>query len=313
MNPIQREFLEAWILSDPYGRYRNYPTLPEEKAFRLAMDTLCEESEEIRGFWFGPDTSPTGLIRVLDLHDDSDLFNMRMGVITHICGEIPPSRLRSCLKDAGYQHMVTRIDCSDVPRHQFLLKEDFLHVDSILTYLYVRVLDPMKRKRSERCRPFVFRHYEPDDRESVLEITRNMYRHYPSRYYRDPLLQHRSMDRYVIWMENYLDGGADKILVAELEGSVTAFLAYRYDRRFLQSTGLVSYGTGLGASTEQGMGAYGRLLYNSIQQVSDDEAHFGEFDTQIDNYSVQRLYQQIELRYVRAQYTFHLHLMDSSP
>jgi len=308
MDPREKA-LRGWVESFPYDRYRNYPGFPQEMARRALMGVLLEEGAPVRKIWVGEDPSTGGLLRVVDLPSDERIYNMRMGHLTHVLGRIPPHSIRDELEDAGYRHVVTRVDASDFTLQRRLLEEGFFLVDTLVTYITLPMSDPMEdRKRPSPDLPFVIRDYEPTDRSGVLEVTRRMYSRYPSRYHRDPFLREHSAEVYTAWMERYLDGEADKTLVAELEGQVTAFLSFRFDRRLHESTQIRCYGAGLGASSAQGRGAYSSLLYDAIRYGMGIDVRYGEFDTQIDNYGVISLYHQLALRYVRAQHTFHLHL-----
>jgi hypothetical protein len=301
--------LQSWVQSFPYDRYRNYPGFPPEQAQRVHMDGLLEEGPHIRKIWLGDDPSPRGLLRVVDLKWDESIYKVRMGHLTHTLGPISTSSIRDALADAGYCHVVTRVDASDFTLQRRLLEEGFFLADTLLTYITLPLSDwPADRKCPTLDPPFVIRDYEPRDRRGVLEVTQRMYSRYPSRYYLDPFLREHSAERYTLWMEKCLDGEADKTLVAESDGNVTAFLSFKYDRRLYQRTQIRCYGAGIGASSAQGRGAYSRILYDAIQYAAEMGAKYGEFDTQIDNYGVLSIYHQLGLRYVRAQHTFHLHL-----
>ena len=305
----REQALQGWVESFKYGRYRNYPAFSPEQAKQVLTDSLLEESPQVRRLWLGDDATPSGLLRVADLPWDENIYKVKMGFLTHCLGPISPFSIREALAEAGYRHVVTRVDASDFTLQRRLLEEGFFLADTLVTYITSPLSDPVAEKKCPALDlPFVIRDYEPEDRGGVLEITHRMYAHYPSRYHRDPFLRKHSAERYVSWMEKYLDGDADKTLVAELEGKVTAFLSFKYDRRLSQSTQILCYGAGIGASSAQGRGAYSRLLYDAIVYAIAKGSLYSEFDTQIDNYGVLRLYHQLGLRYVRAQHTFHLHL-----
>ena len=309
MNRRERA-LQGWVESFKYGRYRNYPAFSAEHEKRVLTDSILEEGPGVRRLWLGDEASPSGLLRIVDLPWDETIYKVKMGYLTHCLGPISPFSIREALAEAGYRHVVTRVDASDFSLQRRLLEEGFFLADTLVTYITSPLSDPLADKKCPALDlPFVVRDYEPKDREGVLEVTRQMYAHYPSRYHRDPFLQEHSAERYVSWMEKYLDGDADKTLVAELEGRVTAFLSFKFDRRLYQSTQILCSGAGIGASSAQGRGAYSRLLYDAIVYVMGKGARYSEFDTQIDNYGVLRLYHQLGLRYVRAQHTFHLHLV----
>jgi hypothetical protein len=306
----QREqALQGWVETFKYGRYRNYPAFSPEHARKVFMDSVQDEGPDARKLWLGDEASPSGLLRVVDLKWDERIYKVKMGYMTHCLGPVSPCSIREALAEAGYSHVVTRVDASNFALQRRLLQEGFFLADTLVTYITSPLSDPVADKKCPALDPsFVIRDYEPKDREGVLEVTERMYGRYPSRYYRDPFLREHSAERYTSWMEKYLDGEADKTLVAEQEGKVTAFLSFKYDRRLHESTQILCYGAGIGASSAQGRGAYSRLLYDAIVWAIGKGSPYSEFDTQIDNYGVLRLYHQLALRYVRAQHTFHLYL-----
>ena len=311
LTDAQKEFVESWVSSCRYNPYRNYPGVSKEEVKRVLRDTLMSEGERIHLYWYGPEDAPRGLMRVTDLDWDSEIYGMKMGQLTHLCGEVTDGDVQSRLGADGYSHISTRIDVSDFRLEQKLIQEGFFQVGALLTYIWPRELDPIEEKRCPASKdPFVVRMYEEKDRETILEITRKMFSNYLSRYYRDPLLREGSGKRYEVWAKKYMDGEADVILVAELEGEVKAFLGYRTDRQLLESTGFRSFGTGLGASTLERRGAYGQILYESLSHGATVGVHFGVFDIHIDNFASQHLFQELELKYIRAQYDFHCHIGD---
>jgi hypothetical protein len=297
-------FIEEWALSYPYNCYRNYPVISTAQAARVLADAVAEPDPGASLLWVRDGTLPVGLVRVVDLPWDSDVYERRMGRITHMCGDLTAGKIRNILEGTGFDHLAVRVDVSDLGMQRILSQIGFFLVDSILTYLYHPSSgDPPEAGRTSR--PYRYREYEPADRDQVLRLTSEMYTRYPGRYHADPSLRERSTDRYERWAEKYLDGEADKIWVSDLNGLAVGYLAFRYDRRLYRSLGIGCYGSGLGASRG---GGYRGLLRHAIMYTKDIPWQCAEFDTQIDNYPVHRIYQDLKLEYVRAEHTYHLQL-----
>ncbi|RLJ17266.1 hypothetical protein DJ030_14495 [bacterium endosymbiont of Escarpia laminata] len=307
LNNRELTFVENWARSYPYNRYRNYPVISKIQATKTLTDAILEPESTALLLWCRDGLMPTGLVRIVDLPWDSDLYKRRIGRITHLCGDLTAGGLRHLLMKTGFDHLSVRVDASDLGTQRMLTQIGFFMADSILTYLYHPTSgEPPEQPMVTRSRkPRRYREYEPLDRDRILKLTSQLYAHYPGRYSADPILREHAVDRYVRWAEKYLDGDADKIWVSELNGRVVGYLAFRYDRRLYRSFGIGCYGSGLGGS--RGGDYYGLLQY-ALTHTKDMPWQCAEFDTQIDNYPVHRIYQDLKLEYVRAEYTYHLHL-----
>ena len=101
-----------------------------------------------------------------------------------------------------------------------------------------------------------------------------------------------------------MDGEADTIWVSESKGRVVGYLAFRYNRLLHKVLGMGCYGAGLGASRG---GDYQALCRHALIFTEDIAWQCAEFETQIDNYAVNRIYNDLKFEYVHAEHTYHLH------
>ena len=301
----ENAFIQEWARAHPFNRYRNYPTVSRIRAVHALADAVSQSDAGVRLLWCRHGEKPIGLVRMMGLPWDSAVYERKMARITHICGELTVEALRRILAQTDFDHVALRVDASDVHTQRLVTRVGFFPADSILTYLYHPASDdPPKPADGRFRRSCNYRKYEPADRDRILRLTSRMYARNPGRFHADPALRDRASQRYVHWASKYLAGEADSIWVSEFRGRVVGFLAFRYDRVLYERFGIGCFGAGLGASMG---GDYEGLLRHALINTKDISWQCAEFDAQVDNYPVHRIYQSLNLEYVRAEYTFHWH------
>jgi hypothetical protein len=305
LDPQETAFVEEWARSWLYNPYRNYRLISKAHASQVLAAAVLEPGPQVTRLWRREDAAPTGLIRIAELPWDSELYGRRMGRITHLCGRLGAGAIRALLAESPFEHLAVRVDASDVDTQRALTEAGFFSVDTVLKFIHYpsRGAPPEPPARRSRARS-TFRKYEPRDRDDVLSLTADTYARYPGRYHADPWLRPRGAERYVRWAEKYVDGDADTIWVSESNGRVVGYLAFRYNRTLLRVLGLGCYGSGLGASRG---GDYQSLCRHALMTTRDIDWQLAEFDTQIDNYHVHRIYRDLNFDYVLAEHTYHLH------
>lgn len=305
LSDAQRAFVDEWAHSYAYNRYRNYRLVSEAQAALVLANAVAEPGADITRLWHRDESTPVGLIRIADLPWDTVLYRRKMGRITHLCGDLGSETIKRLLDRTSFEHLAVRVDVSDLESQRMLTRAGFFPVDTILTYLHDPALGaPPEPEARRAARQYTFRKYEPGDRDAVLRLTARSYERYPGRYYADAWLREKSAERYLRWAEKYVDGEADTIWVSEWKGRVVGYLAFRYDRRLMKDVGLGCYGSGLGASRG---GDYQKLCRHALMTTTDIDWQCAEFETQLDNYLVHRIYRDLKLDYVHAEHTYHLH------
>ena len=305
LDPHETAFVEEWARASVYNPYRNYRLLSKAQTSQVLAAAVLEPDPQVTRLWHRDGPAATALIRIADLPWDSELYGRKMGRITHICGTLGARTIRALIEDSPFEHLAARVDASDIDTQRALTEAGFFQVDSVLKFLHdpARGAPPEPAARRSRTRS-TFRKYEPGDRDGILSLTADTYARYPGRYHADPWLKPRGAERYVRWAEKYVDGEADTIWVSESNGRVVGYLAFRYNRTFLRVLGMGCYGAGLGASRG---GDYQSLCRHALMTTRDIDWKFAEFDTQIDNYHVHRIYRDLQFDYVYAEHTYHLH------
>ena len=186
---------------------------------------------------------------------------------------------------------------------QALEDAGFRMMDALATYIY-----PLKRPAPEPGKDMgVLRDYQPQDRDQIVDITREAYRGFRGRYHMDPHLPaERSDALYVEWAKKACDGEwADVVLVTENgKGELHGWASYRQIEPVTTVGGTPVRGGGLGACRRDRPGAYAGLLRAATVRIHGGGA-VTEMQTQISNVAALRLYEVVGTQFVRADYTLH--------
>jgi hypothetical protein len=303
--------LDPVIEAYPFKPYRNYRVLSRRKQDEVMR---AELRAALEGGGFAvvdrADAARAGVV-VRPLPWDSAFFELPMARLFVIHDEgadraalrrIVAAGLAGC-RERGILHVSARIDVADAEAIQALEDDGFRMMDALATYIY-----PVKRPAPEPGKDMgVLRLYRPDDRDQILEITREAYRGFRGRYHLDPHLpQARSGELYVEWARKSCDGEwADVVLVTENgKGELHGWASYRQIEPVSSVGGAAIRGGGLGACRRDKPGAYAGLLRAATVRIHGDGA-ITEMQTQIFNFATIRLYEAVATQFVRADYTLH--------
>jgi hypothetical protein len=307
--------LDPLIEAYPFKAYRNYRVLSRKRQDDVLRAELRAALEHAGGFGVvAAGDRPAAAAVVRPLPWDSAFFEIPMARLLLIhdgaarratVHDIIASALTAC-RARGIRHVSVRADVADAETIQALEDAGFRMMDALATYIY-----PVKRPAPEPGKDMgVLRLYQPDDRDQILEITREAYRGFRGRYHLDPHLpQDRSDELYVEWAKKSCDGEwADVVLVTENgKGELHGWASYRQIEPVSTVGGTAIRGGGLGACRRDKPGAYAGLLRAATVRIHGGGA-VTEMLTQIFNFATIRLYEAVETQFVRADYTLHLWL-----
>lgn len=318
-----RAIMEQIIALDEHNPYLHYPVPSREKRKRIFASEIWDQYTRGGLFlwaalWNG---TPVGLAGFQRLPWDSDRFGRKMGRLWPI--SFPPADsavsyraaeklLGTVLAEArkdGIQHLACRVFGDNFTVIHALEKRGFLLMDTLVTWLY----QPGRMRVPDfRCRHSV-RLYEDTDQGPVLTLARNA--GFQSRFNRDPWLSGANVRAmHEIWAANCCRKTvADEVLVAEAGGRVCGFLAYRKHRLFMEQTGKELWGSGLTAVSPTTPGAYVSLLHAAVTRrfpgsrasVQPDLPDLMDFETQLSNRSILKVWQAFGFRMVRFAYNYH--------
>jgi hypothetical protein len=308
--------LEPLAEAYPFKAYRNYRALSRKKQDDVLRAELAGALEHAGGFGL-IDRDPPGIAAVVrPLPWDSAFFDLSMARLM-LAHDGTPGRdaLRSLIaavgdasRRRGIRHLSARVDVADAEAIQALEDAGFRMMDALATYIY-----PLKRPAPEPGKDMgILRLYQPDDRDQILEITRDAYRGFRGRYHLDPHLpQSRSDELYVEWAKKSCDGEwADVVLVTENgRGELHGWASYRQIEPVSTVGGTPIRGGGLGACRRDKPGAYAGLLRAATIRIHGGGA-ITEMQTQVFNFATIRLYEAVDTQFVRADYTLHAWLGD---
>lgn len=305
--------LDPLIEAYPFKAYRNYRVLSrrrQEAVMRAELQAALAQAGGI-GLLGG---RAAALVRPQPW--DSAFFEVSMARLYLLHdGGASDATLRPLLASAfeasreqGIRHLSIRIDVADALAIQALEDAGFRMMDALATYIY-----PLKRPAPEPIKEMgVLRLYKPEDRDQILDITREAYCGFRGRYHLDPHLpQTRSDALYVEWAKKACDGEwADVVLVTENgEGVVHGWASYKQIEPVSTVGETPIRGGGLGACRRDKPGAYAGLLRAATERIHAGGA-VTEMQTQIFNFATIRLYESVHTQFVRADYTLHAWLGD---
>jgi hypothetical protein len=304
--------LDALIEAYPFKPYRNYRVLSRRKQDEVMRAETSSALESAGGFAVMADgDAPRAAAVVRPLPWDSGFFGIPMARLTLIHdADADRAEMRGIIASAletsrerGLRHLSVRIDVADAEAIQALEDAGFRMMDALASYIY-----PLKRPAPEPGKDMgVLREYRPEDRDQILDITRDAYRGFRGRYHLDPHLpQERSDDLYVEWAKKSCDGEwADVVLVTENgQGELHGWASYRQIEPVSTVGGTAIRGGGLGACRRDKPGAYAGLLRAATIRIHGGGA-VTEMQTQVFNFATIRLYEAVETQFVRADYTLH--------
>ena len=304
--------LDPLIEAYPFKAYRNYRVLSRKRQDDVLRAELRGALEHAGGFGMvASGDAPAAAAVVRPLPWDSGFFEIPMARLTLIhdggarrvdVQQIVAPAIAAC-RERAIRHLSARVDVADAETIQALEDAGFRMMDALATYIY-----PLKRPAPEPGKDMgVLRLYQPEDRDQILEITREAYRGFRGRYHLDPHLpQERSDELYVEWAKKSCDGEwADVVLVTENgTGELHGWASYRQIEPVSTVGGTAIRGGGLGACRRDKPGAYAGLLRAATVRIHGGGA-ITEMQTQIFNFATIRLYEAVETQFVRADYTLH--------
>jgi hypothetical protein len=305
--------LKPLLAAYPYGDLRRYRIINKEK--QVAHLEYCVAACVRDGAVWVLESG--GALRALaafrPLPWDSSVFGIQMGQVPlfihggkeegsrKAAEELLDAMLSSC-RERGVEHLNMRVDTDDLALAQVLETRRFQLVDTIVTYIFI----PSRQELGHFKYLFKTRIYREGDRDAVLRVASEAYRNFYGRYHADPRLPRERCDRlYQIWAGKILEPGfAERIIVAERKGKVVGFLGYRMNKEILESTGVKVVGGGLGGCLPEGLGAYAAILEEAMREGM-HRYDMQDFETQVNNVNVIRIYQKLNFEYARSKYTFH--------
>lgn len=303
--------VKTLIENYPFSDYRRYKTVKADKEYLYRHITSANENimcAMISG-------KLAGIISFKMLPWDTSLFGIKMGKIEHIIVSslLEPAAQRTVIeillqgvsdfaKRNNIQHISIKADTDDNLLIIELQRAGFYIADCLITYI-----NEINVKQPDIPSLFNIREYRRDDKERIIEISQEAYKNYSGRFNTDPHIpRDKGLEFYIEWTKNCCNGSmADVMLVAERKGKVIGFICHKLNEILNGLSGKIKYGGhGLSAASKEGKGAYVSLVAALVKH-SVAASTIVDYDTQINNFDVIRIWNKLGLSYVRSKYTFH--------
>lgn len=304
------ERLAAWYPFKPYRHYRVWSRARQEAIMRAEVER-SRGTAGAGGIVAGDgDDAVVTLFRPLDW--DSRFFGLPMARVDWLLRG--PGATVDALADAvgatldrlradGILHVTVKVDVADVGPIGVLESAGFRLMDALVTYFTHPHRDPPTPVREVgRVRPLA-----PGDVDEVLAITEDAYAGFRGRFQLDP---HVPADRagalYLEWARQCCAGRmADRVVVADNgHGGLHGWASTRRVEPASSVGGIPLWGGSLGACRRDSPGAYAGLI-RALAAVNHAAGEVTETQTQNHNIATVRIYDAVGAKYVRADYTFH--------
>ena len=304
--------LTSLLSAHPFKPFRHYRTYSRTEQLAILQAEVAAALAVPGEFSCVVDTDrPHAAVVARPLAWDTAFFGVSMARIDYLLATPEATRddrlavvraVCNAARAAGIHHLTARVDVADLDTLGVLEAQGFRVMDALVTYVLRPVKDPPRDVRTVG----LIRQARPDDHAAIIDITREAYQGYRSRFSLDPHLSPARADEfYIEWARQCVSGVmADIIFVSEdSEGRLHGYLAYRR-REPASSVGMTLFGGGLGACRRDSAGAYASLMRDATLWGHAING-IAEYQTQNYNFPVIRVYEAAGARYVRAEYTLH--------
>lgn len=252
-----------------------------------------------------------GLAAVVFLPWDTKHFGVKMAKIDYFMTlgsyrqavTLKESLLSSLIKlcrDKGFVYLSCRIDAGDICGVHALEKNGFLLMDTIVTYVFNRHKHHIPDIRGIHK----IRLFRESDLPALLDIAGRAFS--KDRFHLDTHISpKKSNSLFKEWVkDSCAKKDSNKVFVAQKGAEVTGFLAFELNKELERLSGYKIAGHGLSAVSPQAKGAYISLVKAAVEDIA---LHYDclEFDTQLNNYEVTRVWQKFDFDCIRVKHTFH--------
>lgn len=301
-----KELLSMYKFND----YRAYRMLDKDKLKDLLFNQILDLSR-LNKHWLiaaYEGEKIVGLVTLSLLPWDTKHFGFNMAKIDYLIGDTNQpaigekllSYLVQVCKNAKIEHLSCRIDADNISGIHALEKKGFRFMDALVTYVFNRhkhkILDI-----KELCNIKMFKE---KDLQVLVNIARAAFS--KDRFHLDRrILYAKANNLFGEWIKNCTRGKyADRVIVAERDSQVVGFLTFKLNKELQKFTGYKIAGHGLSAVSPEAKGIYPGLVKAAIQYIALNY-DFLEFDTQLNNYEVIKVWQKFGFDFIRVKYTFH--------
>ncbi len=311
---------QASILLDHYEfhDYRGYRFLSENclRAYLYADFLGALKLKDSLGVIISEHKRLVALAVVVFLPWDTQYFGQKMAKIDYFIA--PGDQRRSTLlkadllsiliklcKKQGFVHLSCRIDTADLSGVHALEQNGFFLMDTVVTYVFNRHKHRLlKIKNMHKIRLFRKR-----DLPVLMKIAEQSFS--KDRFHQDAHIPiKKSNGLFKEWVKSSCaESNLNKTFVVQKNKTAVGFLTFALNKELEKLSGYKIAGHGLSAVKPQAKGAYVSLVKAAVKEVI---LHYDclEFDTQLNNHEVIRVWQRFGFDCIREKYTFHKWLQE---
>ena len=305
--------INSLLLDYKFNNYRNYRIFNNEQRLKSLFGEISDSLKEDAYIVVARNKDEIiGLISLTKLFWDTAHFGLKMAKIGYLIAkgsyydsittknELLSFILRLCKKEE-IKHLSCKADTSDYSTAHCLEEKGFKLMDTTVTYIYTQ-----KHSIPDLKNLYHIRKFKKNDLSSLIIIAKENF--WINRFYIDPHIpKNRTAQLYIEWVKNCCKGElADEVLIAEKKGKVVGFFTYKLDERLKRFMGVKCAGRGIAAVSPEAKGAYVSLLKAAIERGElITKLDLGEFETQVWNYPVIKIFQRFGMNYVNSKHAFH--------
>lgn len=308
------KIIKPLLRQSPNRIYWPYSLKEKEKAAQMFYTELKELLKPKGNFIITVKNNGkiSGLISSVDLSWDSRIFGIRMAKIEHIItgttsyletAQIKNFLLKKILaiyRRRGIKHVSCRLNTMDISSIHCLEKNGFFLMDSLVTYILKQAA--LLPQLDLKCK---IRKAVDKDLPWVLALTKENFVLSGNRFYKDVNIpKYRADQMYMQWAKNCFKDSNCEIFVAIRAGEVVGFSTMKKMDIF-NMMGINYFGHGLIVVSPRGSGAALGLIRATSLSLEKKKVKFAEIDTQISNFKLIKILEQLKLEPVKTVHTFH--------
>lgn len=306
------------VASSRQHPYRFIPAIADRDLDAVWRAEFIRHASSGRVFLANVGDELVGVAVYADLPWDTRILGDQMGTVKYLVvqPEYPErgrviGRLLDQVIDWASDRAIDCIVCKtlsdDVDTIHALEGQGFLLMDTLLNYVWDLERDPLSTiSRPPLEDAFVVRP-AGDEVDELMALARAAFHGHFGRYHSDQRISRRQATRiYEEWMRSSVEGYADAILVAEIDGRIAGCSIWKEPSDLERRMGfrLGHYSIGFVHPDFHRRGLFTALTYAGMDHLK-GVVDYIEGPTHINNYAVQRGYEKLRWRIHDARHSFH--------
>jgi GNAT superfamily N-acetyltransferase len=292
--------------------------LPMERLHQCWQDELADAMTEESAMFVADASGRTaGFCLVGTLPWESGILGKRMAAIKHIAASPGEHAARvsaglveravAHARKTGYEFLSCKAHTNDMAVVHALERAGFLLVDTLLDFVVDLSLPEALRPPPVLAAGTTLRIADPSDRDELVSVASSSFATHSGRFQSDPRIEpDRGREIYEQWIQACLDGWADWVVVADVDGRIAGYSAWKRpsDPETRHRIGLGHYSIGAVHPDFAGRGIFRALTHRGTTMLA-GLATAIEGPTQVNNHLVQKAYQTLGWRVADARHSFH--------